>query len=344
MENSPIVKAVKRVLPAVVSINVSKKVLTIEGAPLENAFPSFEPSSYDPPIFNKKSIKVGGGSGFIVDSEGIVLTNRHVVSESAASYAVTLNDERKFSATVLAKDPINDIAVLKINGHNLPIAEMGDSSSLDLAQTVIAIGNVLGIFKNTVSVGVVSGLSRKISTESNPDNPEQIRLSGLIQTDAAVNPGSSGGPLIDIEGKAIGINSAMVFMAENIGFALPINTAKKALEEIKTHGRIRKPYLGIRYILLSPELQKAYNLPSAKGALVISDMPDQRMAVLPESPAQKAGVQEFDIIIEANGEKITQDNTLEDALQRLKVGDSFTLKILRNGKIKKAALTLEEAA
>jgi len=339
MENSPITRAVEKTLPAVVSITASKKLSSIE-TPFASYFPGFNKLSAQPK--GKKRMKTGGGSGFIVEKDGTILTNRHVVSDSRAKYVVVLNNEKRFKAKILARDPLNDIAVLKINAENLPIIELGDSSDLKLGQSTIAIGNALGMFRNTVSTGVVSGLSRKI-TAGEPTLKRFVRLKGLIQTDAAVNPGNSGGPLIDIEGKAIGINSAMVLLAENIGFALPINAAKNALKDIKQYGRIRRPFLGIRYVLLDKELKEAYNLPLDKGALIVSEDPSRIEAVIPNSPAKHAGIREQDIVVSAKNQEITTENTLEDILQDLKVGDKLKVEVLREGKKKTFKIILAEA-
>jgi len=339
MEKSPIVQTIKKVLPAVVSIIVSK-YLEI----LESPFPPFSPFFEFREFFGvprKRKIQIGGGSGFIVSPSGIILTNRHVVADPRAEYLVVLSDDRKFKAEILARDPINDVAIIKIKAKNLPVVELGDSDRLDLGQTAIAIGNVLGTFRNTVSVGVVSGLSREIAAVSVMER-KITRLRGLIQTDAAINPGNSGGPLVDLEGRAIGINAAMVFGAENVGFALPINVAKKDLQDLKKYGRIRQPFLGVRYVLLNKELKERYHLPSEQGALVISEAIPGGVAVVPGSPAAKAGIKELDIILEIQKEKITEKNPLEAILQKFKVGQKINLKILREGKEFELLVTLGE--
>ena len=323
-------QAIKKVLPAVVSVTASKLLPVFEspfgGSPSPFGFEQFFMVPRE-----KKEIKIGGGSGFIVDSSGIILTNRHVVADPQAEYVVILEEEEKYSAEVLARDPINDVAVIKIKEKNLPIIELGDSSKLELGQTVIAIGNVLGTFRNTVSVGVVSGLSREIIA-GDVMTKKITKLRGLIQTDAAINPGNSGGPLIDIEGRAIGINTAMVFLAENVGFALPINNAKKDLEDLKKYGRLRQPFLGVRYILLNEELKEKFNLPVDYGALIISEPGPEGEAVVPGSAADRAGLKEGDIILEILKKKITEKNPLEDILQKCKIGETVDLKALRNGR------------
>lgn len=324
-KDSCVPRIVKRVLPAVVSIAVSRVLL----------------ASDHPTLLPKKKINVGGGSGFIVSKEGILLTNRHVVADPKAEYLVVVDEEKKYPAKVLARDPINDVAILKIEGKNLPVIRLGNSSRLELGQTVIAIGNVLGTFQNTVSVGVISGLSREIMA-GDTITKQTAKLRGLIQTDAAINPGNSGGPLIDMRGRAIGINAAMVFMAENVGFALPINNARKDLEDLKKYGRIYQPFLGLRYVLLNKELQERFKLPVAYGALVVSEPIPEGMAVIPRSAAAKAGIKEGDIILEAENERITEKNPIEDVLQKCRVGQTVVLRALRNGKKNNFKVVLRE--
>jgi S1-C subfamily serine protease len=344
-EDSQVIKAVKKVLPAVVSITCSKYLEFFESSsgifgPGVLAFPK------------RKKVKIGGGSGFIVEKDGIILTNRHVVEDLQAEYVVVLQNGEKYTPKILARDPINDVAILKIDvpatpnqeKNDLAVVELGDSSKLELGQTVIAIGNALGLFKNTVSCGVISGLSREIQAQSDLTG-EKARLRGLIQTDAAINPGNSGGPLVDIEGKAVGINAAMVFGAENIGFALPINNAKKDLTELKKYGRIRQPFLGIRYILLDKDLKEKFNLPVDFGALIISEPDIQRgvkQAVIPGSPAARAGLKEADIILEIENKKVTVDQSINDLLQEFKIGQPLILKILRGGRQKTVKIILGE--
>lgn len=322
-----IIKTIKKVLPGVVSIVISKYLTEEKTFPPE--FPNL--SMLFSGDLKKKKVKIAGGSGFIVDKSGIVLTNRHVVVDPKAEYAVILNDKRKFKAEIIARDRINDVAILKIPADNLPYLELGDSSSLNLGQTVIAIGNTLGSFENTVSVGVISGLSRRIKTIDLIEKSSQ-NLKGLIQTDAAINPGNSGGPLVNLEAKVIGINCAMIFGAENIGFAIPSNAAEKDLEDLRKYGKIREPFLGVRYISINKELQEEYGIPVNYGALIISEGIPEREAIVPNSPAHKAGLQETDIILEIENKKITPENPLQEILQEFNVGDEIQLKILRKNK------------
>ncbi len=331
-QKSTIPDIVKKAAPAVVSVTISKLLPVFEslfGMPPPNGqFSPLEMEQFFMIPKGKKKIKVGGGSGFIVDGSGLILTNRHVVADPKADYMVVLDEEKKYKAEILAKDSVNDVAVIKINAKNLPLIELGDSSKLELGQTAIAIGNTLGTFRNTVSVGVVSGLLRQIAARSDFDHQIQ-ELRGLIQTDAAINPGNSGGPLIDSKGKAIGINAAMVFGAENVGFALPINQAKKVLDDLKKYGRIRHAFLGIRYGFITKELQERYGLPVKKGAIIMSA--GEEKAVVSGGPADKAGLKEKDIILEIQNEKITPQDSIEDFLQKYKIGQIINVKILRNG-------------
>ncbi len=331
-ESSQIVKAVKKVLPSVVSVTVSKRLEFFESVlnfPMPIGFMKSKGI-----LKNKKKIKMGGGSGFIVAKNGIILTNRHVLEDSNAEYVIVLQNGKKFKPEILARDIINDVAVLKIDApeENLKPVQFGDSSKLELGETVIAIGNALGLFHNTVSTGVVSGLSREISAQSGITE-KRTRLRGLIQTDAAINPGNSGGPLINIQGKAIGINAAMVAGAENIGFALPIISAKKDLEDLREFGRIRQPFFGVKYITVD------------RGALVVSG-PDVfgsgRQAVVKGSPAAKAGIKEGDIILEIENKKITEKRLVDDILQDCEIGKKLPIKILRNNKEKMLEIILAE--
>lgn len=327
-DREKVVKIIEEILPAVVTITVSKKINILS--------PQLKEDFYFP-IYSKKEIfKIKGGSGFVVERNGIILTNRHVLGKGKEEYSVILRG-KKYKGKLLAKDFINDIAILKINEKKLPTLKLGDSSRLQLGETVIAVGNSLGLFENTVSVGVISGLSREITATF---KRRTITLRGLIQTDAAINPGNSGGPLVNLKGEVIGINCAMILGAENIGFALPINPAKKDLEDLKKYGRIRKPFLGIRYILIDEDLQRKLKLPVSKGALIVPGLKNK--GVLPNSPGEKAGLREGDIILQIEKKEISKENDLIDLIQAFQIGKELRLKILRKGKEKNLKIVLEE--
>ena len=339
MEKSPIVELAKKVCPAVITIVISRDLPKIEGF---YSFPFGEHQFIIPQIGKgkKEKTKIGGGSGFIVSSDGYIITCSHVVADPGADYTVILDPKHKYPAKILAKDPLIDIAILKIDGKNLPYLELGDSSQIELGETVVAIGNPLGEFEDTLSAGIISGLSRKITAYGGlPMRATSLR--GLIQTDAAINPGNSGGPLVNIEGKPIGINTAMVMGAQNIGFAIPINYARKTLEEVMKYGKIQRPFLGIQYFVLNKEISQANKLPVDYGALIVRENLGEK-AIVKNSAADKAGLKEYDIILELNGEKINEENPLADTLQKYKIGEEISLKILREGKEMNAKLKLEE--
>ncbi|MDO8676248.1 MAG: trypsin-like peptidase domain-containing protein [Candidatus Azambacteria bacterium] len=346
-EKSPIVKVVKKCAPAVVSIVIAKNLPKLENFPDFFPFLPFNPAELykqiPPEMFDEHGrVKIGGGSGFIISEDGFVLTNKHVVVDPKADYTIVTNDGVKHHAKVVARDPINDIAILKVEGKNLPYIELGDSTNLELGQTAIAIGNALGQFQNTISSGIISGLSRNISAQAEIGGQKQ-ELRGVIQTDAAINPGNSGGPLVDINGEAIGINSAVVFGAQNIGFAIPVNAAKKALSDIKKYGRIRAPFIGLRYVLIDPVLKMRHNLPVDYGALVVPEATPGDYGVLSNSPAEKAGIEEHDIILEVDNKKVTKDLPLSDIIQSHEIGDKLALKLLRRGgKELETTIVLEE--
>ena len=341
-----IISVVGKSIPAVVSIVIGKDLASLEA----KGFPFFGES---PPLFGPSEeeilenlpktdsgkIRTGGGSGFIVGPDGYILTNKHVVVDPDAEYTVFTPDEEKYSAKVLARDPINDVAVLKIEAERLPTLKLGDSNNIIIGSSVVAVGNALGEFKNTVSTGIVSGLSRYITAITDMEGHAE-RLRGLIQTDAAINPGNSGGPLVNLNAEVIGINSAVVFGAENIGFAIPINKAKQDLEDVRKFGRIKKPFLGVRYMLLTKELQRKLHAPCDYGALVLAESGGH--AVVSGSAAQKAGIRERDIILEIDGTPINEKNSLEDMLEKFAIGDRLRLKFLRGGSEHSCELTLGE--
>ena len=347
-EESAVIKAVDKASPSVVSIIISKDVSKIQNSfadpfgfdPFFDPFGSSGNSNNQNNQGGTQKQEIGGGSGFIVSSDGLVATNKHVVSDESASYTVMTNDGKKFDAKVLAIDPVNDVAILKIDAANLPVLELGDSANLKIGQTVIAIGNSLGEFRNTVSKGIISGLKRNVTAGSGLGDSEN--LSEVIQTDAAINPGNSGGPLLDINGKVIGVNVAMAQGAQNVGFALPIDIIKKDIDSVKTQGKIVQPYIGVRYIPVTSDIQKQNNLPHDYGALVLRGQQITDFAVVPGSPADKAGIVENDIILELNNTKIDTEHQLSDQIAKFNVGDTITLKIWHKGEEKTVQVKLEE--
>ena len=234
-----------------------------------------------------------------------------------------------------------DIALIKIIGSGYPYLTLGNSDSLDVGQSVIAIGNALGEFRNTVSVGVVSGLARSITAGDESGNSET--LDHVIQTDAAINPGNSGGPLLDLSGEVIGVNVAVAQGSQSIGFALPIDSVESAIDSVKTTGRIIRPYLGIRYVSINSDLKNKNNLTVDYGVLVKAGQNADELAVIPGSPADKAGIVENDIILEVDGTKLDDTNNLADIIRQKKVGDVISLKILHKGTEKTVQVTLEAA-
>ena len=365
-EEKIIVDAVKKVSPCVVSVIISKHLPKVKRISL-SPFGSFEipmpEEKEDPPSHppspkaseghgkategkhdKKQHVQIGGGSGFIVHSNkeySLILTNKHVVHDREAEYTVLI-DDKEYEAKVLSSDPLNDIAILKIKVAGLSTAKLGDSSKVQIGQTAIAIGTALGIFTNTVSKGIISGLARRIAASLGMGEETEV-LRGVIQTDVAINQGNSGGPLINTEGDVIGINTAIIFGAQNIGFALPINWAKKDIEDILKYGRIERPYLGLRYMMLNKKLKEQYKLGAEAGALVVTDHLPNSMAVMKDSPADKAGIKENDLIVGVNGKNLGEKDELADLIQEFKVGDEIELTLLRNAsETVKTKIKLEE--
>ncbi|OGY42615.1 MAG: hypothetical protein A2Y82_02895 [Candidatus Buchananbacteria bacterium RBG_13_36_9] len=344
------IDVVKNTSPSVVSIIISKKVKdlysSISNLPDFNNFFEFGwPFNYrlqQPTILQEDAEKlqeIGGGSGFIVSEDGLILTNKHVVNDEQAEFEVVTNDNKKYSAKVLAKDPINDLAVLKIEANNLTPLTLGDSDKIEIGQTVIAIGNSLSEFRNTVTRGVVSGINRRV--EAGGAGISEV-LEEAIQTDAAINPGNSGGPLLNLAGEVIGINTAISQSGQLIGFAIPINGAKQVIESIKENGKIVRPFLGVRYVILNKEIAEANKIEVDYGALIVKGSKPEDLAVVPGSPADKAGLVENDIILELNGEKIDENHSLARMLAKYDPGQEVELKIWHKGEGKTVKVKLEE--
>jgi len=303
-----VIAAVHKVSPAVVSV-ATLRILR------ENMF---------------ESIPVRGmGSGIIFDSNGGILTNHHIV-EDAERVRVVTTDGNKFDGEVLGSDATSDIAVVRVDAEGLPATKLGDSDSLVAGQIAIAIGNPFGFFLPgpTVTMGVVSGLKRHMHLENH-------LYEDLIQTDASINPGNSGGPLVDSSGLVIGVNTANIPFAQGIGFAIPINTARKIAKEIIEHGRVIRPYLGISGLTLNREIAESYEIPTEKGVLIVQ--------VGRGSPAHRSGISPGDVIVEADKAPLKEWEDLQHIIQNKKVGDNLELTIGRGKDQGKVGIVLAEA-
>lgn len=319
-ENSSIINVVKKVSPSVVSVSTTSKGVTLFGDVVEQK---------------------GGGTGFIVTNDGLILTNKHVVN-GASQLTVITNDGKDYKGTVVAIDPLFDFALIKIDAKNLPVVELGDSDSLEIGQAVVAIGNALGEYSNSVSSGIVSGIARAI-TASDRAGGSSSTMEGLIQTDAPISPGNSGGPLVNMQGQIIGINTAVDTQGNSIGFALPINSGKVALNSYLKNGKITRPFMGVRYINITREFAALNQLDVNSGALIIAGQGQgETLAVVPGGPADRAGLAEKDIITEINGEKVTETRSVISLLSTYNPGDKVEVKYLRKGQEQKTTVTLGE--
>jgi serine protease Do len=290
------------------------------------------------------------GTGIILTSDGIIITNRHVVPAGTTSVSVTLSDGTELDdVSVIGRtadsDPL-DVAFLKINdtkGKKLPVVTLGDSAAMKVGDKVVAIGNALGQFQNTVTSGIISGYGRDIeaSDGSGSGASSSETLQNLFQTDAAINPGNSGGPLVNLSGQVIGINVA-VADAQNIGFAIPINDVKGLIASVEKNGKLERPYLGVRYVSLTDDYAYYYNLDVKRGAYIAPSQ-DGNDSIVAGSPAEKAGLKEKDIITAINDVKIDEKNSLVSVLGRFEVGDTVKLKVVREGKEISLNVKLEAA-
>ena len=319
-EESVVIDVVEKVSPSVVSVAIENRQI-------------FNPFGFPSTGKNQES---GIGTGFVVTADGLILTNKHVVSEDSAKYIAIIraNDgsEKKYPITKIKKDPFNDLALVQVDTSDLKPVELGDSDHLKVGQKVIAIGNALGRFENTVTTGVVSGLGRGVAP-IDPSTGVAERLDDLVQTDAAINPGNSGGPLANSAGQVIGINTA-VASAENIGFAIKINIAKQLIEDFKSSGgKISRPFLGIRYTHIS------------KDTALLNEVPEGELVreVVDGAAADDAGVKVGDIITQFDGQKMTEEKSLNQIIRGKKVGDEVSLRVFRDGKTLDVILKLGEA-
>jgi len=310
-ESSAVIDAAARTSPAVVKITT-------------------EAQSTDP--FGTNSSE-GVGSGVIYDARGWIVTNRHVV-EGAQSLKVELPDGRSFDGKVYGTDTLTDLAIVKVEATDLPVASLGRSDGLKTGQLVIAIGSPLGTYSFSVTSGIVSGRGRDILVESG-----RSRITNLIQTDAAINLGNSGGPLTDATGAVVGINTAVANDSSGIGFAIPIDIARPIMDQALAGVALSRPWIGIRFLTLDLQLQKDLGLPVAEGALV-TNQGGTGSAIQAGSPAETAGVLDNDIVTAINGQKLDQLHPLDAVLVQFAPGDSVTLDVLRNGEPVQLTLTL----
>ncbi len=281
-------------------------------------------------IFGKSYTSGASGTGIIVSKNGYILTNKHVI-DGATTISVVLDDGTTYENVNLASvDPLNDVAFLKIdNVSDLKAATLGDSKTINVGQQVIAIGNALGQYQNTVTSGIISGTGRSL-TASDESGSLTENLSDMIQTDAAINSGNSGGPLVNAAGEVIGINTATSVDGENVGFAIPISSIKGMLGQLVETGEAKRAYVGVYSLDITPEVAKQYNLPVGSGTYVYNS--EAYSAVLSGGPAAKAGIRDKDIILAVNGVKVGVSGSLSSLVGEYKPGDTVSLTVYRDGK------------
>lgn len=318
-EESVVIGVVEKSVPSVVTIAINKTTRTQD----RYQFDSFNPfGALQFQTGEEQTIEQNIGSGFIVSEDGVIITNKHVVADTEADYKVITNDKKEYLAQKILRDPLNDLAVIKIKATDLKSLDLGDSDSLVLGQMAIAIGTPLGEFTNSITTGVVSGLGRGITAGSPLQNFVE-RLDNVIQTDAAISPGNSGGPLLNSSSQVIGINTAVSQQGENLGFAIPVNILKELLVNYeKSGGKITRPFLGIRYQIVDRETAVTNEI--AEGAYIV--------AVVEGSNAAKADLRKGDIIMKINGQKLTEENDLTRLVSKKEVGDTLVLEVWREGK------------
>lgn len=290
-------------------------------------------------VYGTAADQSAAGSGIIISKDGYVVTNKHVVSSSTKSIEIILSDGTSYTnVKFVGSDPGNDITFLKIQDvSNLTPATLGDSSSMKVGEKVIAIGNALGEYQNTVTTGIVSALGRPVTAGDESGNSTET-LENLLQTDAAINPGNSGGPLVNLNGEIIGINTAVASDAQGIGFAIPINDVKGMVKTLLAEGKVVKPYIGVRYVSITADVAKQYSLSVKSGAYIIGG--NNEAAVVSGSPAEKAGLKEKDIITKVNGTAVDATHPFASLIAQHSVGEEVTITYLRDGKEATVKITL----
>lgn len=331
-EESVVIDVVNQVGPSVVTVGIKKTQRLFDNFKFFDPFGFFQQPEE---IKEEEVIEQDIGTGFIVSSDGLVVTNKHVVADSQAEYKVITNDDQEYQVSKVYRDPVNDLAILKINpsmSSELKPAVLGDSSQLKVGQFVIAIGTALGEFRQTVTTGVISGLGRGIEA-GDPFGGDVERLDNVIQTDAAINPGNSGGPLLNSSGQVIGVSVAISQAGENIGFAIPINVIKESLANFNATGQFNRPFLGVRYKMIGRDLALLNEVP--EGAYIVE--------VVEGSAAAKAGLAVGDIIIKMDGQALKEDNGgLAGIISRKKINETVAMEIWREGETKKLEAKLQE--
>ena len=327
-EESVVIGVAEKASPSVVTIGISKTQTKL-------TFPDFGdlPFFFGFPQPQQEKIEQDIATGFILNKDGLIVTNKHVVADTQAKYRVITKDDKTYEVSKIYRDPANDIAVLKVDADGLKPVELGDSSNLKVGQFVIAIGTALGEFRHTVTTGVISGIGRSI-TAGSPFEGYVERLDDVIQTDAAINPGNSGGPLLNSAGQVIGINVAVAAGSQNIGFAIPINVVKASIENFNKTGQFSRSFFGIRYQMISRETALMNEVP--EGAYVVE--------AIAGSPAEKAGIQRGDILTYMDGKRISEEKGgLAKLISEKKVGDRAEITLWRGGKEIRATVILTEA-
>jgi len=346
--DSTIPDMIETAIPAVVSITISADVPVIEQYydDFWSPFGDFFGNGFGFQVPRQRQIgterqEIGGGTGFFVSADGYLVTNKHVVDQEGVSYSVVTNDGETYDVEVIAKDPTLDVAILKVDAEvDFPFLTFAEIADLRLGEPVIAVGNALAEFPNSVSVGVVSGLSRDIIAGDGFRFRES--LEEVIQTDAAINRGNSGGPLLNLKGEVVGVNVAVAGNGENIGFALPSNVVSSVYESVAEHGEIVRPFLGVRYLQITEEIAERNNLDIVYGVLIVRGEERSDLAVIPGSPADKAGLEENDIILEVDGQKLDGSQSLSALLRTYNAGDNIKLKVMHDGKEKEMMVELEK--